>query len=108
MARSRPDVRAGEASTPGASAVGPPPAGKLGEHSTLQLLDQIGQRLPPQHPAWSDLIHLRERIETIEELNDQARAALEQFEEVVEKLRSPALRLGTWLGGRNRAGHWCV
>ena len=38
---------------------------------------------------------LRNRVEEIEEMNDQARVAVEQLSAAVDKLRSPALRLGT-------------
>ncbi|MGH7957377.1 MAG: hypothetical protein ACREH8_10235, partial [Opitutaceae bacterium] len=43
----------------------------------------------------SDLLVLRNRVEEIEEMNDQARVAVEQLSAAVDKLRSPALRLGT-------------
>ena len=81
-----------------ASLAGLLPREDLDRLSLLQLLDLIAQRLPTRHSALVDLVYLRERIEATEEMNDQARKALEQFDEVVEKLRSPALRMGTWLG----------
>ncbi|HUR45136.1 MAG TPA: AAA family ATPase, partial [Candidatus Saccharimonadales bacterium] len=40
---------------------------------------------------------LRRRIEEMEELQDEARGAVEKLSEAVEKLRAPALRLGTLL-----------
>ena len=40
---------------------------------------------------------LRNRIVEMEELQDQARTALEKLNDAVEKLRAPALRLGTLL-----------
>ena len=40
---------------------------------------------------------LRRRIEELEELQDQARTAVEKLSETVDKLRAPALRLGTLL-----------
>jgi len=40
---------------------------------------------------------LRRRIEEMEELQDQARNAVEKLSEAVDKLRAPALRLGTLL-----------
>jgi proteasome-associated ATPase len=40
---------------------------------------------------------LRTRIAEMEELQDQARTALEKLNDAVEKLRAPALRLGTLL-----------
>ena len=38
---------------------------------------------------------LRQRIVEMEELQDQARVAVEKLNEALEKLRAPALRLGT-------------
>jgi proteasome-associated ATPase len=46
------------------------------------------------HPGMSAL---RRRIVEMEELQDQARTAVEKLSEAVEKLRAPALRLGTLL-----------
>ncbi len=66
--------------------------------STLQLLDLVASKLPPRHSSLLELAYLRDRIAGLEEMNDQARSALERYEEVVEKLRSPALRTGTFLG----------
>jgi len=52
-----------------------------------------------------DLVYLRERITAVEEMNDQARQAIEKLDEIVEKLRSPAFRVGTFLiAGRKRQG----
>ena len=45
----------------------------------------------------ADMILLRRRIEEMEELQDQARTAVEKLSEAVDKLRAPALRLGTLL-----------
>ncbi|MEO6034437.1 MAG: AAA family ATPase [Verrucomicrobiota bacterium] len=65
--------------------------------STLQLVDLIAQRLPPRHASIIDLIYLRDRITEIEEVNEQARHAIEKLDAIVEKLRSPAFRVGTFL-----------
>src|SRR5581483_2090446 len=65
--------------------------------STLQLVDFIAGKLPPQHSSLMDLIYLRDRITALEEMNEQARQALEKLDEIVEKLRSPAFRIGTFL-----------
>src|SRR5256885_14399035 len=65
--------------------------------STLQLIDLIVNKLPPRHPALLDMVYLRERIASIEETNDQARQAIEKLDAIVEKLRSPAYRVGTLL-----------
>jgi len=71
---------------------------QLDQLSTLQVLDLIATRLPRRHPALLDLVYLRDRVSDLEEINDQARKALERFDEVVTKLRSPAFRVGTFLG----------
>ncbi|HEY0944565.1 MAG TPA: AAA family ATPase [Opitutaceae bacterium] len=63
--------------------------------SALQLCDTVASRLRQLGVDPSDLLLLRRRIAEIEETNDQARAAIEQLSAVVEKLRAPALRLGT-------------
>lgn len=65
--------------------------------STLQLLDLVASKLPPRSSGLLDLVYLRERVQGLEEMNDQARAALEKYGEIVEKLRSPAFRIGTFL-----------
>jgi len=65
--------------------------------STLQLVDIIARKLPQHHSSLMDLIYLRDRVATMEEMNDQAREALEKLDEIVEKLRSPAFRVGTFL-----------
>jgi proteasome-associated ATPase len=61
------------------------------------LLDLISHRLAMQGPVPPDLTILRRRIEEMEELQDQARNAVEKLSEAVDKLRAPALRLGTLL-----------
>jgi proteasome-associated ATPase len=63
--------------------------------SALQLCDAVAFRLRQMGVDTSDLMLLRNRVEEIEETNDQARVAVEQLSEAVDKLRSPALRLGT-------------
>ncbi len=66
--------------------------------STLQILDAIASKLPPRHTSLLDLAYLRDRVVAMEEMNDQARQALERYEAAIEKLRSPAFRVGTFLG----------
>jgi proteasome-associated ATPase len=65
--------------------------------STLQLIDLIAHGLPARHPALLDLAYLRQRVVELEETSDQARQTLEKLNEIVEKLRSPAFRVGTFL-----------
>ena len=70
---------------------------QLDSLSTLQLIDLIAGKLPPRHTSILDLVYLRERITEMEELNDHARQAIEKLDAIVEKLRSPAFRVGTFL-----------
>lgn len=65
--------------------------------SALQLLDIISHKLVVQGATPSDMALLRRRIEEMEEIQDEARTAVEKLSEAVEKLRAPALRLGTLL-----------
>jgi proteasome-associated ATPase len=91
-----------------------PPGGMLSHEemeslSALQLVDLIASELPAQHPSLMDLIYLRDRVAAIEEMNDQARQALEKLDEIVEKLRSPAFRVGTFLMPvDNDKAHVCI
>jgi proteasome-associated ATPase len=91
-----------------------PPGGILSHEemeslSALQLVDLIASELPAQHPSLMDLIYLRDRVAAIEEMNDQARQALEKLDEIVEKLRSPAFRVGTFLMPvDNDKAHVCI
>jgi proteasome-associated ATPase len=68
---------------------------ELDRLSTLQLVDLISSKLPARHSSLLDLVYLRERINALEEVNFQAQQALEKLDAVVEKLRSPAFRMGT-------------
>lgn len=70
---------------------------ELDRLSTLQLVDLISSKLPPRHSSLLDLVYLRERVGSLEEINYQAQQALEKMDAVVEKLRSPAFRVGTLL-----------
>ena len=65
--------------------------------STLQLVDLITHRLVMQGAVPSDMPALRQRVAEMEETQDQARMAIEKLSEAVDKLRAPALRLGTLL-----------
>ena len=108
------------ASSPSSSEVPPeeiPSAGlndllsreQLDSLSTLQLVDLISSKLPPRHSSLMDLIYLRDRISELEETNDQARQAIEKLDTIVEKLRSPAFRVGTFLMAIDPdKGHVCV
>jgi proteasome-associated ATPase len=82
---------------------------ELDQLSTLQIFDLIAGRLPARHLALMDLLYLRERVEQIEEINDEARETIEKLDRIVEQLRAPALRIGTFLAAieKDRA-HVCV
>jgi proteasome-associated ATPase len=73
------------------------PIEQLDALSTLQLVDMIVAKLPPRHSAIMDMVYLRDRVMDVEEVNDQARQTIEKLDAIVEKLRSPAFRVGTLL-----------
>jgi len=82
---------------------------QLEQLSSLQLVDLIVGKLPPRHTSIMDMVYLRERIAEIEEINDQARQTIEKLDAIVEKLRSPAFRVGTFLMPLEPdKGHVCV
>ena len=82
---------------------------ELDQMSTLQLIDLIARKLPPRHTSILDLIYLRDRIQQTEEINEQARDALEKLDAIVEKLRSPAFRVGTFLAAvESDRAHVCL
>jgi len=81
---------------------------QLDRLSTLQLIDVIASKLPARHSSLMDLVYLRDRIVDLEEVNDQARQAIEKLDQIVEKLRSPAFRIGTFLAAvEPDKGHVC-
>jgi proteasome-associated ATPase len=73
------------------------PREQLETLSLLQLIDLIVAKLPPRHCTLMDMVYLRDRVGEVEEMNDQARQTIEKLDAVVEKLRSPAFRVGTFL-----------
>ncbi len=73
------------------------PREELDALSVLQLVDLVARALPPRHAALLDLAYLRDRVLELEEVNEQARTALEKLNAIVEKLRSPAFRVATFL-----------
>src|SRR5262245_12792128 len=85
------------------------PREELDTLSTLQLIDLIVSKLPQRHPAILDMVYLRERIASMEETTDEARQAIEKMDAIIEKLRSPAFRVGTLLMPiQPDQGHVCV
>jgi proteasome-associated ATPase len=91
------DVEAGPLMEGGPGLGGLLPREELEALSTLQLIDLLARSLPARHPALLDLGYLRERVAELEETSDQAQQTLEKLNEIVEKLRSPAFRVGTFL-----------
>jgi proteasome-associated ATPase len=82
---------------------------ELDRLSTLQLIDLIASKLPQRHSSLMDLVYLRERISGLEEVNFQAQQAIEKLDQIVEKLRSPAFRVGTYMAGvEPDKAHVCV
>ena len=65
--------------------------------STLQLVDMIVAKLPPRHSVIMDMVYLRDRVIEVEEINDHARETIEKQDAIIEKLRSPAFRVGTFI-----------
>ncbi len=107
----------GESLPDGGSVAGQPPSSfadllskeELDRLSALQVLDLVAGKLPPRHTALMDLAYLRDRVAALEDMNDQARQMIEKYDEALEKLRSPAFRVGTFLSALepDRA-HVCV
>jgi proteasome-associated ATPase len=82
---------------------------ELDRLSTLQVLDLVASKLPPRHSALMDLAYFRDRVAALEEMNDQARQIIEKYDEALEKLRSPAFRIGTFLAAlESDRAHVCV
>ena len=85
------------------------PKEELESLSTLQIIDLIASKLPPRHTSLFDLIYLRDRIVALEEMTEQARQVVEKLDAIVEKLRSPAFRIGTYLAAvEPDKAHVCV
>ena len=94
LAASKPPAQAADGPSPLSDLL---PREELERLSTLQLVDLIIGKLPARHSSILDMVYLRDRIAGMEELNDQARQTIEKLDEIVEKLRSPAYRVGTFL-----------
>ncbi|MDA7643694.1 AAA family ATPase [bacterium] len=73
------------------------PVEELDKMSTLQVLDLVQERLKFMGVPSQDHQLLRRRVEEMEEIQDQARETLEKLSNALDKLRSPALRVGTFL-----------
>lgn len=82
---------------------------ELDSLSALQLVDLIATKMPQRSSVLMDLVYLRDRVSTMEEMNDQAREVIEKLDAAVEKLRAPALRIGTFLAALEEGqAHVCV
>jgi proteasome-associated ATPase len=62
------------------------------------LLDEIIMRTPESDRRYGLLLLLRHQLEVDEKQLEEARQVIAQFQEVYEKLTSPANRIGTFLG----------
>ncbi len=68
------------------------------------LLDEIFQSYPPDDPRTRQyLMLLRHQLETDEKQFEEAQQALQEFEEVYEKLTKPANRIGVYLGAPTKS-----
>ena len=96
--KGKPQTPANPTPAPEAPAAEPSlPEPDLEKLSTLQLVDLITHRLVMRGTVPPDMPVLRQRVAEMEETQDQARVAIEKLSEAVDKLRAPALRLGTLL-----------
>jgi proteasome-associated ATPase len=66
--------------------------------SPLERIDRALASVPPGHPLQRDLLELRSAVSQTEGTMAEAKAAIEKLEKIVEKLSSPANRIGTFLG----------
>ena len=70
--------------------------------SPLNTVERLIASLPPGNPLRSELIDLRSGVAEQEEMIAEARQPIEQLDEVIKKVTSPANRIGTFLGTPNR------
>lgn len=71
------------------------------ELSPLERIDRALASVPPGHPLQRELVELRLAVSQTEGTMAEARAAIEKLEAIVEKLSSPANRIGTFLASPN-------
>ena len=64
----------------------------------LWLLDEVIRITPRNDPRLGYLMALREQIETDEQMMDEAKTVIAEFEEAYVKLTAPANRIGVFLG----------
>lgn len=70
--------------------------------SPVEQADRLISILPPDNPLRIQLIALRASVSEQEEMILEARRAIEQLEEVVKKVTSPANRIGTFIAPRGK------
>ena len=63
----------------------------------VERVERLAAQLPPGDPARQELLDLRSELAEREEIMDDARATIEKLEAVVQKVTSPANRIGTFL-----------
>src|SRR6185436_14281974 len=63
----------------------------------VERVERLAAQLPPGDPARKELLDLRAELVEREEIMDDARATIEKLEAVVQKVTSPANRIGTFL-----------
>lgn len=71
------------------------------ELSPLERIDRAIASVPPGHPLQRELIDLRKSVSETEGTMQEAQQALEKMEQIIQKLSSPANRIGTFLGAAN-------
>jgi proteasome-associated ATPase len=67
------------------------------ELTPLERIDRALASLPQGHPLQRELLELRSAVSQTEGTMAEARTAIEKLEKIVEKLSSPANRIGTFL-----------
>ena len=71
------------------------------ELSPVERIDRLLASVPPGHPLRRELTDLRAALSQTEGTMEEARAAIEKLEQIVQKLSAPANRIGTFLCAPN-------
>jgi proteasome-associated ATPase len=71
------------------------------ELSPLERIDRAIASVPPGHPLQRELIDLRKSVSETQGTMQEAQQALEKMEKIIQKLSSPANRIGTFLNAAN-------
>lgn len=67
----------------------------------MERIDRAIASVPPGHPLLRELIDLRSAVSETEGTMAEARQAIEKMEQIIQKLSSPANRIGTFLNAPN-------